>query len=142
MKIAGKSIEEAIILLSERYLEYIKSPVIDLKIHSHEVTVIGEVINPGNYSIYRGNNSVGYLIGEAGGTDFYAKLNKVTLARGDTTYLLDLTKMTPVQMNRFNLLPGDVLYFPTRRGKAVDKKVPIILATITTLILVLTALSK
>lgn len=145
VKLGGKNVDEAKKLLVNLYQEHVNSPVLDIKIHSHEVTVIGEVISPGNYSIYKGNNSIGYLIGAAGGTDYYAKLNDVTLARGDQTYNLDLTKMTSFQMDRINLLPGDVLYFPTRRGKALDKKAPILLAAAsitTTLILLFSALGK
>jgi polysaccharide export outer membrane protein len=145
VKLGGKSIDEAKEVLTVLYRDYIKNPILDMKIHSHEVTVIGQVIKPGNYPIFRGNNSLSYLIGEAGGTDFYAKLNKVTLARGDVTYLLDLTELTPIEMNRINLLPGDVLYFPTRSGKSLDKKAPIILAAAsitTTLILLFSAIGK
>jgi polysaccharide export outer membrane protein len=139
VKLGGKNIDESKQILTQLYDDYINSPVLDIKILSHQVTVIGQVIIPGNYSIYKGKNSLSYIIGAAGGTDFYAKLNKVKLARGDKTYLLDLTKLTPFEMNRINLLPGDVLYFPTKRGKALDKKAPIILAaaSITTTILLL-----
>ena len=145
VKLAGKNIDEAKLLLIQLYNEHIKSPIIDIRIHSHEVTVIGQVIKPGNYKIYRGKNSIGYLIGEAGGTDFYAKLNEVTLARGDESYVLDLTNLSSIDMNNINLLPGDILYFPTRKGKALDKKAPIILAAAsitTTLLLLFSALEK
>jgi len=145
VKIGGLTIDEAQLLLAELYAEHIINPILDIKIHNHQVTVIGQVIQPGNYSIYKGKNNLAYLIGEAGGTDFYAKLQKVTLARGDQTHILDLTKMTPVEMNRLNLLPGDVLYFPTKRGKSADKKAPVVLAAasiLTTIILLFTTISK
>ena len=145
VKLGGKNIDEAQLLLLNLYKEHIQNPVLDIKIHSHEVTVIGQVIKPGNYPIYKGNNNLAYLIGAAGGTDYYAKLKKVTLARGDQTYLLDLTKMTPIEMNRLNLLPGDVLYFPTKRGKAMDKKAPAVLAAasiLTTILLLFSTINK
>ncbi len=145
VKIGGKNIGEAQLLLAELYAEHIVNPILDIKIHNHQVTVIGQVIKPGNYSIYKGKNNLAYLIAEAGGTDFYAKLQRVTLARGDQTHILDLTKMTPIEMNRLNLLPGDVLYFPTKRGKSTDKKAPAVLAAasiFTTIVLLFSTISK
>ena len=35
---------------------------------------------------------------------------------------LDLTEMNPLAMDRITLKPGDVLYFPTKKGKVLDKK--------------------
>ncbi len=145
VKIGGMTMEEAKAYLTTLYAEHLKAPVIDIKVHSHEVTVLGQVIKPGNYAIYRGQNSLGYMIGAAGGTDYYAQLHKVKLARGDMSYELDLTKMTPLQMNRINLLPGDILYFPTKKGKSLDKKSPVLLAAasiITTLFLIFSASQK
>jgi polysaccharide export outer membrane protein len=139
VKLAGENMDDAKLLLTELYKEYIKDPILDIRIHNHFVTVIGQVTNPGNYPIYQGNNSLAYLIGESGGISYYAKLNRVNLVRGDQKFNLDLTHLTDIEMNRINLLPGDVLYFPTKRGKALDKKAPIILAaaSITTTLILL-----
>ena len=145
VKIGGISIEAAEALLVDFYKKFIKDPIIDIRVHSHEVTIIGQVASPGNYVIYKGNNSLAFLIGRAGGLDYYAKLDEVTLLRGDKKYLINLSSLSTFEMNRINLLPGDVLYFPTKRGKALDKKAPIILAgasITTTLLLLFSTLSK
>ena len=145
MKLGGMTIDEAKNYLTTSYSEHVLNPVIDVKVHSHEVTVIGQVIKPGNYTIFRGQNSLAYLIGAAGGTDYYAKLQAVKLIRGNHSYELDLTKMTPIELNQLSLLPGDVVYFPTKKGKSLDKKSPVLLAAasiITTLFLIFSATNK
>ena len=144
VKLAGLTLDEARLYLTKRYAEYIVNPLIDVRVHSHEVSILGQVIRPGNYPIYKGSNSLPYLIAAAGGTDFYSKLDEVKLARGDKSYLLDLTKMDPITMNRITLMPGDVLYFPTKSGKVLEKKSPVLLAfaSITTTVLLIFSASR
>ena len=140
IKVAGITVSSLNDTLVNYYKGFIKSPVVDVKIHSHEVSVIGQVIKPGNYSIYRANNSISYMIAAAGGTDFYAQLDQVKLVRGEKSYVLDLTKISPLDMSRINLIAGDILYFPTKKGKVLEKKSTVLvafssLATIALLIL-------
>ena len=144
LKIAGLTTEQARDSLVAHFANHILNPVIDLRIHNHEVSVIGQVIKPGNYPIYKGKNTLSYLIAAAGGTDYYANLQSVKLVRGEKSYLLDLTKLTPYEMDRLTLIQGDILYFPTKNGKALDKKSPALLAiaSITTTILLLIAASQ
>ena len=141
IKVVGLKLDELKDVLTKKYGKFILNPIVDVKIHNHEVTIIGQVIKPGNYSIYKGHNSVAYLIGAAGGTDYYAKLQRVNLVRGEDNYILDLTEMNPLAMDRSTLKPGDVLYFPTKKGKVLDKKsstLLIVSSIFTTFLLLLT----
>lgn len=141
VNVVGLTVEELKNLLTIDYGKFIINPIIDVKIHSHEVSVIGQVIKPGNYPVYKGHNTLAYMIAAAGGTDYYAKLQGVNLARGNDNYVLDLTKMDPISMNQISLKPGDVLFFPTKSGKVLDKKSSTLLigsSVLTTILLILT----
>ena len=144
VKIGGLNINEAKALLKHKLSNVLKSPIIDIKIHNHKVSVLGQVIKPGNYVVNNDKNSLAYILAEAGGADYYAKLNEVVLARGEISYELDLTSLSSFEMYHIGLLPGDVLYIPTKGGKFLDKKSSALLAvaSITTTILLLFTAGK
>ncbi|MDW3646312.1 MAG: polysaccharide biosynthesis/export family protein [Bacteroidia bacterium] len=127
-RLGGLSIQEAREKLERQYEAFVVEPIIDVKVHSHEVSIIGQVISPGNYPLYEGKNTISYFIAAAGGTDFHAKLTEVKLSRQNTTYELDLTRLSPDVLNNIALLPGDVIYIPTRQAKLLEKKSPVLLA--------------
>ena len=144
VKIGGLKITEVKALLRQKLSDVLISPIIDVKIHNHKVSVLGQVIKPGNYVINNDKNALAYILAEAGGTDYYAKLNEVVLARGETSYELDLTSLSSFEMYHIGLLPGDVLFIPTKGGKFLDKKSSALLAvaSITTTILLLFTAGK
>ncbi|MEM8886382.1 MAG: polysaccharide biosynthesis/export family protein [Bacteroidota bacterium] len=127
-RLEGLSIDEAKLKLERQYEAFVVDPVIDVKVHSHEVSVIGQVISPGNYPLCEGRNTIAYFIAAAGGTDFHAKLTEVKLSRENITYEIDLTRIPTDVLNNIFLLPGDVLYIPTRQAKLLEKKSPVLLA--------------
>ncbi|MEL6256545.1 MAG: polysaccharide biosynthesis/export family protein [Bacteroidota bacterium] len=127
-RLGGLSIQEAREKLERQYKAFVVDPVIDVKVHSHEVSVIGQVITPGNYPLNEAKNTISYFIAAAGGTDFHAKLTEVKLSRENITYELDLTRLSADILNNIALLPGDVIYIPTRRAKLLEKKSPVLIA--------------
>ena len=139
VKVAGEEISHLSGELEKKYSLFIKNPIVDIKVHSHEITVIGQVIKPGNYPVYKGKNTIAYMIAAAGGTDFYAQINKVKLVREDRSYLLNLSLLSPLEMNNIKLIPGDVLYFPTKNAKTLEKKSSVLIAfsSITTVMLLI-----
>lgn len=144
VKLAGIAVHDAIALLTKLYSKEVSNPVVDLRIHNHQVTVLGQVIKPGNYVLVRGKNTISQLLGEAGGTDYYAKLQEVKLVRDSVSYELDLTELSTKTISAINLLPDDVIYVPTKKGKALDKKSPSLLAIaslVTTILLIISATS-
>lgn len=132
-------------VLYDLYSKIIQNPVITIRVLNHQVSVIGQVIKPGNYIIDRNFNTIPQLIAEAGGTDYYAKLTSVKLIRNKKEYDLDLTRINTLDLHKINLINGDVLFFPTKKGKILDKKSPVILASaslITTILLIVSFVGK
>lgn len=124
--LAGLTIREAEVKIADLLSTYIKNPVVVVKALNWEVSVLGEVIIPGNYKIEKMNNSVLSYISKAGGFDAYAKKNAIQLIRNEAdglkVYPLDLTDYDSYRYAQINLLPGDVIYVPSARGKKLDQR--------------------
>ena len=128
IKLGGLTKKEAEDKLTAIYAQSIVNPVVVVKIINREVTVLGEVKNPGNYVLDKENNTVLELVGRSGGFDFYANKKLIQVVRGygpeAKTYILDFTSMENYKQNNLNLQSGDIISVPTRRGKFLDKKAP------------------
>lgn len=131
VKLIGLSRLDAEKLLTELYSKYILNPVITVKVMNIEVTVLGEVFHPGNYTLDKENNTVVELLGKAGGLDFYANKKKIQIIRGVGSEAqktsIDLTSMIDYKQQTINLQAGDIIYVPTRKSKMIDKKAPVII---------------
>lgn len=130
VKLGGLTLDGAKDTLANIYSKIVKDPVVEIKILNLEVTILGEVRTPGNYLIEKNNNNLIELIGRAGGMEFYADKEQIKIIRGDINkgdvkeYLIDLTDMSAVSSGQLNIYPGDVVYVPSKNGKALDKKAP------------------
>lgn len=123
--------------LCRLYAEWIRHPVIDVKVLNKEVTMLGELKSPGKLLLEKDNNSLVELIGKAGDFDFYANKKKVQVIRNVggliKTMQVDLTRMDGYSTANLLILPGDVVYVPSRRGKDFDKRISTILPLISIL---------
>jgi len=149
VKLAGLTTMEAQKLLVGLYSKYIVSPVVVVKVINIEVTVLGEVKNPANYVLDKENNTLAEVIGKAGGFDFYANKKYIQVVRGTgkntQQIIIDMTKMENYQLINLRLEAGDVVYVPTRQGKMLDKKAPIIIpfvSLVTAMVVLLNVVSK
>jgi polysaccharide export outer membrane protein len=149
VKLAGLTILEAENLLVGLYAKYIVSPVVVVKVINIEVTVLGEVKNPANYVLDKENNTLAEVIGKAGGLDFYANKKCIQVVRGSgkntQQIIIDMTSMENYQLMNLRLESGDVVYVPTRKGKMIDKKAPIIIpfvSLVTAMVVLLNVVSK
>ncbi|MEM7035682.1 MAG: response regulator, partial [Bacteroidota bacterium] len=72
--LAGKSTTEAAELLQEMYGKEIREPVIVVRVLNREVTVTGEVKEPGNFILDKEKYTLAEVLGKAEGFTDYAKL--------------------------------------------------------------------
>jgi len=126
VKLAGLSTREAELLITNRLSEYIVTPIVVVKVHNWEVSVVGEVISPGAYTIEKMNNSVIEYITKAGGLDAYANKKNIKLIRNNgqqpQVITIDFTDYSDLTATQLNLMPGDIIYIPTTRGKKLDQR--------------------
>ncbi len=127
--VEGLTISEVKDSLTAIYSKHIVDPVLIVKVLNMEISVLGEVKNPASYIVDKNRNNFLDIISKAGGFDFYANKKKISILRNQDdgqvkTIHLDLTKIDAALASSILLVPGDIVYVPTRNGKMLDKKSP------------------
>lgn len=130
-KIKGMTILQAEDTLRKTYREWIKNPVVNVKVLNKEVTVIGELKTPGNYLLEKENNSLMEVLAKAGDMDFYANKKKIKVIRmvdnQPRMVSIDLTVMDDYLARNIKIIPGDLIIVPSKKGKDFDKRISTIL---------------
>lgn len=94
--------------------EYVRDPIINVRVLNFQVSVLGEVNRPGTFTIEDDHISLPKALGLAGDLTIYGKRNNVLVMREENgekinTYL-DLTDPRVVNSPYFNLRQNDVVY--------------------------------
>lgn len=143
--VAGKTIRETEDTLTKLFSKSIVNPILKLQVLNREISILGEVKNPGNLLLEKESNPIMETIAKAGDFDFYADKRAVRLIRqtpeGPVMFQLDFTTMPDLFKSQIMLQPGDVIYVPTKKGKMLDKKAPTLIpftSVVTTLAILAT----
>lgn len=119
------------------YGEWIKNPVVDIKVLNREITVLGEVRDPQVINVDKERNTLLEMITRCKGFEFYANAKYIKVLRqvGEHVYVanINLTEKGNYQMKNINLYPGDVVIVPSKKYKEFDKRVSTIIPFSTTL---------
>ncbi|WP_339839773.1 polysaccharide biosynthesis/export family protein [uncultured Maribacter sp.] len=114
IRLVGLSPEETKILLTEKLKDYLKDPIINIRIQNFTVTVLGEVNRPGTYPVNGEQITILEAIGLANDLTIKGKRNNVMVIRdfnGTKVYTrLDLTKKEALSSPVFYLTQNDVVY--------------------------------
>jgi polysaccharide export outer membrane protein len=129
--VEGLTVPEAEDQLEKIMAKWIVSPQLTLKVLNMQTTVLGEVNAPGNQRLEKERNTLVEVLGKAGDFGIYADKRHVKVMRQDAkgTFATEINLMTMSGFERDNLtiLPGDVVYVPSKNGKQFDRKAPSIL---------------
>ena len=100
--------------LQDALRPYIKDPTVNIRILNFRVSVLGEVNNPGTFTVLEERISVLQALGLAGDLTINGNRNNITLVRtanGKTeNYNIDLTKSEFMQSSFYNLKQNDIIY--------------------------------
>ena len=138
-------VEHITSMLVERGL--VKEPVVSVSFLNYRITVLGEVRNPGTYTVPSERVTVLQALGMAGDLLITADRHDIVLIRDvdgkQTHYSFDLTESQILNSPYFYLHQNDVLYVPqsaTRiaQGTTATSLWSIVLSSTTTLITVIT----
>lgn len=117
VKLNDLSLQEANALVAAKYHEHFKSIDVTLRIEpspGHNITVLGEVLRPGAFSI-TGTLSALSALGSAGGHTTSAKLDSIMTVqrRGNKVYVnkFDLEK-DMLAMANLKMIAGDFVFVP------------------------------
>lgn len=126
VKIDGYTLKEVNYYLENIYKRNgIKDPIVNVRVLSHYITLLGEVKSPGRYQIDNETITLIELLGKAEGVTKYAKSDEVRVMRkmenGDIQEVsVDLTSFESIAKNNYVLKPDDVVYIPPSKMKRFD----------------------
>lgn len=114
LKISGLSPEEVRLLLSERLKDYLKDPIINIRLVNFTVTILGEVRSPGTYPVGGERITILEALGLAGDLTIKGMRKNVMVIRdfdGTKVYTrLDLTQKEAMNSPVYYLTQNDVVY--------------------------------
>jgi polysaccharide export outer membrane protein len=113
-------------MITERikpFLAESQSPVVTVRMSSFSISVLGEVNQPGTFTIAREKINVLEALSRAGDMTIYGVRNNVTLIRenaeGEKSYhILDLNDANIVNSPYYYLQQNDILYVEPNKTKA------------------------
>jgi len=113
IKIAGKTFLEAKIIIRDKINSLILDAIVNIKLVSFKITVLGEVNTPGPIFIFQERVHILEVLARCGGASNYGDLRKIRIMRetktGHKIYSLNLTKPELLNEDKFYLHPNDVL---------------------------------
>jgi polysaccharide export outer membrane protein len=122
MYVKGLTINEVKDLVQKTLNEYFKECTVVVKLVNFQVAVLGEVNNPGDFTVYREHINVLQAIGLAGGIKSFGNIKNVKLIRqtqtGSNMFFLDLTDNRVLESPYFFLMPNDVIYIEPLGSKS------------------------
>ncbi|WP_299782678.1 polysaccharide biosynthesis/export family protein [uncultured Formosa sp.] len=121
IKLGGLSRSEANLYLKNILKEYIKDPIVNIRLANFSITILGEVNKPGTYSLQDEKVSLTEALGLAGDLTIYGKRDNVFLIRevdGENRYYkFDLTSINVMNSPHFFLTQNDVIYVEPNKAK-------------------------
>ena len=151
IKVAGLSRTQTIDLLKEKLKIYINDPVVILRINNFKVTVLGEVRNPGTYTIPNERITLLEAIGLAGDLTINGIRKNVLIVRDSdgkkSEFRIDLTSKDLFSSPVYYLQQNDLVYVEPNRAKINSSVINpsnagIVISTISLLVSVLVLLTR
>ena len=141
IKIGGLSRSEANTMMKEKLTEYIKDPIVNIRLANFTITILGEVARPGTFTIQDEKVSLAEALGLAGDLTIYGRRDNVFLIRevdGIKRYAtLDLTSINVVNSPNYYLRQNDVIYVEPNNSRikqsSYNQNTAVIIAAISTL---------
>ena len=112
--VRGKSLEEAEKIIKNIASDYFSNPFVKLVLLNFNVTVLGEVENPGLINIFEPSINLLDIIGKVNGFTQMANRKKIKIIRlgveKPEIFYVDLTDKKVANSNKFFIKPGDIIY--------------------------------
>lgn len=121
IKMGGLTRTQATAMLKERLAEYVKNPIVNIRLANFTVTIIGEVTSPGTFTIQDERITLLEALGLANDLTIFGKRNNVFLIReieGKKYFeKIDLTSVNVVNSPLYYLQQNDVIYVEPNNAK-------------------------
>lgn len=119
--IAGLTRLEATALFKGKLSEYLTDPIVNIRLVNFNITVLGEVNNPGTFTILDEKVSLTEALGMAGDLTIYGNRKNVLLTReldGQKKFaVFDLTSAKVLASKNYYLSQNDVIYVEPNQAR-------------------------
>ncbi|PWK68297.1 polysaccharide export outer membrane protein [Mucilaginibacter oryzae] len=127
VKVGGLTRPEAARQIEDLYRKHLlKDPIIEVKIINLKVTVLGEIMQQGNYALTKDRTTLVEMIGQAGGLTEKANETNVKIIRGDQlnpeVTIINLSDIRSVNDPRTVLQNGDIIYIAQNKRAIRNEK--------------------
>ena len=124
IKVVGLSPEELRILLQDRLSEYLKDPIINIRLRNFTVTILGEVNDPGTYPVIGEQITILEALGLAGDMSIKGQRENVLVIRdfnGTKVYnRIDLRSKKAMDSPVYYLSQNDVVYVEPNNSRVAE----------------------
>jgi polysaccharide export outer membrane protein len=107
--------------LEQRLAEYLKDPVVIVRLASFRITLLGEFNRPGKYDVYQNNINIFEAVSMGGDLTDFAKRNHIAIVRqtsnGSEIIRVNLNDKRILESDYYFLLPNDIVYAEPVRAK-------------------------
>lgn len=122
MYVKGMTVDDVKKKIQNSLNEYFKETTVVVKLVDFQVSILGEVNSPGNYTIDKDQINILQAVALAGGIKEFGNIKKVTLVRqnikGSDVFYINLNEKNLLASDYFYLMPNDILYVEPIMGKS------------------------
>jgi polysaccharide export outer membrane protein len=147
--VSGFTLEEAGKKIQEMYKGYLNQPAVNVRYVDKIVTVIGEVNDPGVYTFTKREIPILEAIAYASDMTVYGNRNKIMIIREEENVIyrhrIDITEPGVQSSKYYNIQPNDIIYVEPLKRRIwgfAELPLPLMLTTVTTVILVLSYVQR
>jgi polysaccharide export outer membrane protein len=151
LKLAGLNRTQAGDLIKEKLKDYLKDPIVHIEIQNFNITILGDVNKPGNYTVNHERITLIEAIGMAGDLNISGLRKNVLVIRDNngmkTETRVDLTNKELFNSPVFYLQQNDIVYVEQNRAKkntaAINPtSITLILTSVTLIVTLITLLAR
>lgn len=142
--VKDKTIDETKALVQEAINEYLRDATVIVKFVNFRVSVLGEVMRPGQFPVYQTNMNIFEALALAGDMSPWGDRKNVQLIRrinrGSEVHVLDLSTRGILESEYYYLMPDDIIYVTPMKAKTfafTTFPYSIVFSTVTTTLLIL-----
>lgn len=144
VKVSGKTVSEVKVVLDSIFKNYLTDGAISVKLVNSSVSIIGEVNNPGRYTIFKDRLNIFEALSMAGDLSVYSDRQKVQLIRpspyGPIMKEFSLADRSILTSEFYYVMPNDIIYaipLQARSFLANTSVYTLFLTTITTALVII-----
>jgi polysaccharide biosynthesis/export protein len=147
VSVKDHTINECQKMIQDKADLYLKNSLVIVKLFSFNITVLGEVNNPGTFRIAKNQVNILEVLGLAGDMTVFGNRKQIMLFRQNDEKIIDIdiTDRGLLSSDYFYLQPNDVLYVKPTRAKIFGTNpfpFSTVLSSITTLLLLINYFGK